>query len=76
VSGFDLETQKYQLQDIFVRKYHGTDAHGKVLSDLVPTGAVPAFMHQLEEHGVTLPDPVLELMRRNAGGQAPFHGAS
>jgi pilus assembly protein CpaF len=77
VTGFDLDTQKYNIQDIFVRKYHGVDAQGKVLSELVPTGIMPTFMHQLEEHGVTLPDPVLELIRRNAGAApAPFHGAS
>jgi pilus assembly protein CpaF len=77
VTGFDLDTQKYNLQDIFVRKYHGVDAQGKVLSDLVPTGIMPTFMHQLEEHGVTLPDPVLELARRNSGaGHTPFHGGS
>lgn len=76
VTGFDLDTQKYHLQDIFVRKYHGTDAQGKIISDLVPTGVTPAFMHQLEEHGVSLPDPVLDLMRRTAAGQVPHHGAS
>lgn len=64
VTGFDLDTQKYRLQDIFVRKYDGLDANGKVKSELVPSGVLPACMHQLEEHGVTLPDPVLDAARR------------
>jgi pilus assembly protein CpaF len=59
VLGFDLETQKYKLQDIFLRKYEGLDKDGKVISELVPTGVLPECMHQLEEHGVSLPDPVL-----------------
>jgi pilus assembly protein CpaF len=73
--GFDLETQKYRLQDIFERKFHGVDADGKVVSELVPTGVMPACMHQLEEHGVTLPDPVLEVARRAAAasGQPLAH---
>ncbi|HVW29690.1 MAG TPA: CpaF family protein [Polyangiaceae bacterium] len=59
VTGFDLDTQKYKLQDIFVRKYEGHDEDGRVISELVPTGVLPECMHQLEEHGVSLPDPVL-----------------
>jgi pilus assembly protein CpaF len=59
VCGFDQESQSYRLNDVFVRRYHGVDAEGRVLSDFVPTGYLPSFMHQLKEHGVTLPDPVL-----------------
>ncbi|HWA74336.1 MAG TPA: CpaF family protein [Polyangiaceae bacterium] len=68
VKGFDLEAQKYVLQDIFVRKYHGIDDKGKVISELVPSGVLPSCMHQLEEHGVTLPDPVFDAAR-SAGAQ-------
>lgn len=75
VLGFDLDAQKYVLQDIFVRKYEGVDAEGRVISDLVPSGIMPGFMHQLEEHGVSLPDPVLEVCRRAAAGAAPPHHA-
>ena len=63
ITGFDLDAQKYQLQDIFIRKYHGLDAKGKIQSELVPTGVLPACMPQLEEHGVTLPEPVLQYAR-------------
>ncbi len=64
VTGFNIETQKYDLRDIFVRKYHGTDAQGAIVSELVPTGLLPECMHQLEEHGVSLPDPVMQLARQ------------
>ena len=71
VLGFDLETQKYTLQDIFHRRYDGFDQEGNILSELVPTGVLPTFMHQLEEHGVALPDPVLHATQRHAAGAAP-----
>jgi len=64
VTGFNTDTQKYELRDIFVRKYHGTDAQGAIVSELVPTGLLPDCMHQLEEHGVSLPDPVMQLARQ------------
>jgi len=60
VDGFDLDTHKYVLRDLFVRKYSGTDDSGKLISELVPTGALPACSHQLDEHGVVLPDAMLE----------------
>jgi pilus assembly protein CpaF len=63
VVGFDVVTQKYELRDIFVRKYQGTAADGAIVSELVPTGLLPDCIHQLEEHGVSLPDPVLQLAR-------------
>jgi pilus assembly protein CpaF len=81
--GFDLETQKYRLQDIFMRRYDGFDKDGNLLSELVPTGVLPTFMHQLEEHGVTLPDPVLAAAQQNAAGAgataaapAAWHGGA
>jgi pilus assembly protein CpaF len=64
VLGFDLEHQRYLLQDLFVRDYQGFDASGKIVSDLVPTGNVPACLAQLHEHGVGLPEPVMDMMRR------------
>jgi pilus assembly protein CpaF len=77
VLGFDLETQKYNLQDLFMRRYDGFDQEGNLLSELVPTGVLPTFMHQLEEHGVALPDPVLAAARQNASGApAGWHGGA
>ena len=76
---FDLETQKYLLQDIFLRRYDGFDQEGNLLSELVPTGVLPSFMHQLEEHGVSLPDPVLAAAEQHAAGAgapAAWHGGA
>ena len=72
VMGFDLETQHYLLQDLFVRDYRGFDENNRIVSDLVPTGILPSCLPQLHEHGVNLPDPVLEMAKRrqNAGGQS------
>ena len=67
VTGFDLASQRYQVQDLFVREYRGMDQGNKVVSDLVLTGNMPACLPQLHEHGVTLPDPVLEVARRRGG---------
>jgi pilus assembly protein CpaF len=64
VKGFDTETQRYRVQDIFVREYKGLDANNHVVSELVPTGVLPEFLPQLHEHGLDLPDPVLEVARR------------
>jgi pilus assembly protein CpaF len=69
VEGFDLDTQKYVLRDLFVRQYSGTGDGGKLVSELVPTGTLPACSHQLDEHGVALPEEMLEragLMARSA----------
>ena len=64
VMGFELESQRYLLQDIFVRDYRGFDEAGRIVSDLIPTGVLPSFLAQLHEHGVNLPEPVLEMARR------------
>jgi pilus assembly protein CpaF len=64
VLGFDLETQKYLLADLFVREYHGTDEHGRVLSELVPTGVTPSFLAKLAEHGRSLPAELLHEIER------------
>jgi pilus assembly protein CpaF len=54
--GFDLESQRYALQDLFVRESRGVDENHRTVSELVPTGVEPTFAPQLEERGVHLPD--------------------
>jgi pilus assembly protein CpaF len=73
VMGFDLETQRYLLQDLFVRDYHGFDADNRIVSDLVPTGILPSCLPQLHEHGVSLPEPVMEMARRRPNGPGNPH---
>jgi pilus assembly protein CpaF len=74
VMGFDLQTQRYLLQDLFVRDYQGFDAHSRIVSALVPTGAMPACLPQLHEHGVGLPDAVMDAMRERQTATEPRHG--
>jgi pilus assembly protein CpaF len=71
VLGFDAQAGTYQIQDLFVRHYKGTGQNGEILSDLAPTGAMPACLHQLREHGVDLPASVHEAIarRKKAEGQ-------
>jgi pilus assembly protein CpaF len=64
ILGFDQQSSAYQIQDIFHREYHGFDAHGEILSDLVPTGILPRCLPQLHEHGVDLPSSVYDVGRR------------
>ena len=54
--GFDVATNKYLHQDLFVRRYAGFDADGRLRSDFVHTGVIPACVSQLKEYGVDLPE--------------------
>jgi len=64
VLGFDLSTNKYLLQDVFVRRFGELDAQGNVQSELVPSGILPRFATQLREHGCDLPTAVYEAAER------------
>jgi pilus assembly protein CpaF len=58
VVGFDVNTGRYALRDLFLRDYRGQDERGAIKSQLVPTGELPEFLPQLREHGVELPAAV------------------
>jgi pilus assembly protein CpaF len=64
VAGFDADTGKYQLIDLFARSYRSG------ASELVPTGALPTFMERLEQHGVALPDSMLRAHAQSRAGGA------
>jgi pilus assembly protein CpaF len=64
VTGFDTVSGKYQVQDLFVREYDGFDEEQRVKSQLVPTGILPKCLDQLVEHGLTLPDAVMDRAKR------------
>jgi pilus assembly protein CpaF len=65
VLGFDSAVGKYKLQNLFVRKYAGMDGRGRMISELVYTGARPECLPALEEHGATWPE---ELAIRDGQG--------
>jgi pilus assembly protein CpaF len=58
VAGFDINTGRYELNDIFTREYRGQDAHGRIRSELRPTGYLPTFLSQLRDHGKDLPNAI------------------
>lgn len=57
VVGFDPDSGRYELRDLFVRRYRRRD--GVQTSELSATGLLPTFLPQLEQHDVALPESVL-----------------
>jgi pilus assembly protein CpaF len=68
VTGFDQATGEYHTQDIFRRDYYGTDANGRIQSEIVATGVIPHCVGHLREHGVELPESLYEAARRAERG--------
>lgn len=54
VLGYDQE-EGYQLGDVFIRKYKGRTAEGKVISEFVPTGRIPRCIEMINALGLELP---------------------
>jgi pilus assembly protein CpaF len=73
VLGYDASTAQYQMQDIYVREYHGFDDRGMIQSSIVPTGILPRCLPQLHEHGVDLPPQVYEAAQRTGGASSSRH---
>jgi pilus assembly protein CpaF len=72
VAGFDLASGRYELHDIFSRQYYGQDSHGRIQSDLLPTGYLPSFVSLLRDHGKDLPGAVYDAVeRRDASVATP-----
>ena len=68
VLGFDNAVGAYDMQDLFVREYHGLDERtGMIMSDIVPTGLLPRCLAQLHEHNVDLPSVCYEAARARDG---------
>lgn len=64
VLGYDADTGRYDTQDIFVRRYHGLDQNGSIISDFEPTGVIPSCEEQLREHGVEMPALIYDAAKR------------
>lgn len=60
IAGYDPEKQTYVIHDLFVREYAGVDESNHIVSELRPTGVVPSFLGQLQEHGVSMPLDMLD----------------
>ncbi len=64
VQGYDMQTMKYQLQDIFIREFRDRDEAFGLRTELVPTGAIPDCVHQMRQHGWNLPTSVQQAAER------------
>ena len=72
VLGFDIQSETYQIQEVFVRQYQGLGPKGEVLSRLVPSGILPRCLEQVHEHGLDLPASMYDAAKR---GPVPLeHG--
>jgi len=49
-----LDGQDVTMQDIFAFRQRGIDAHGRILGEFNPTGAVPTFYEQMKSRGLRL----------------------
>ena len=47
-----LADNTYQLQDLFVSKFRGKTAEGRLIADLEPTGVRPTFADEAREQGL------------------------
>ena len=65
VLGYDADTGKYRINDIFRREYSQDPDQP---SELLPTGNAPRFEETVIEHGCRLPDGLREAIARAAIG--------
>ncbi len=49
-----LEGNQIVMQDIFAFRQTGVDAHGKILGEMKPTGAIPTWIDQLKSRGIPI----------------------
>jgi pilus assembly protein CpaF len=63
VVGYDIDTRRYELRQLFARHHHGTPADDPSValppSELLPTGILPACLPELRAHGLQLPASML-----------------
>lgn len=63
----------YQLENVFVRRYHGEDEKGRVLSTFEPTGFIPKCVETLRGHGLEIPQIIYQAaQQRQARGLGPY----
>jgi pilus assembly protein CpaF len=63
----------YHLENVFVRRYHGDDEKGRVLSTFEPTGFIPKCVETLRGHGLEIPQVIYQAaQQRQAQGLGPY----
>lgn len=74
VRGYTQE-KGFEIADIFVRRYHGRDEAGNLISTFEPTGELPLCTEMVHSYGMAFPDVVYEAARNRAelGDAAPSY---
>ena len=70
VERFDVEQQRYVVNDLFVREFSRADEDGAVTGELKATGHLPSFLPLLTEHGFGVPEAMLEAAERRGSRRA------
>ena len=60
-----MEVQQIVMQDIFTFRQTGVDAHGRVIGQFAPTGAVPSFYEQFKSRGIRLNPAIFDPSNRS-----------
>jgi pilus assembly protein CpaF len=68
VMGYDQE-KGYRLEDMFVRRFHGKQGDGRVLSEFLPTGALPQNLEMIRALGLELPATMYHAYEHARGGR-------
>lgn len=63
------EGEQITMQDLFAYRQTGLDDKGKVMGSLLPTGAVPTFLEDLEPRGIRLDPAIFRPDGVEQGGQ-------
>jgi pilus assembly protein CpaF len=56
----------YHIENVFIRRYHGEDEKGRVLSTFEPTGFIPKVTEEIRGHGLEIPEIIYHAAQHRA----------
>lgn len=65
VQGYDPQ-KGYHIENVFIRRYHGEDEKGRVLSTFEPTGFIPKVTEEIRGHGLDIPSIIYHAAQHRA----------
>lgn len=65
VQGYD-PAKGYHIENVFIRRYHGEDEKGRVLSTFEPTGFIPKVTEEIRGHGLEIPSIIYHAAQHRA----------
>ena len=65
VRGYSAE-KGFEIVDLFVRRFHGRDEEGNLISTFEPTGELPLCTDMVHSYGMAFPEAVYEAARARA----------